>query len=201
MRDGPMNSSAGLTLGARAFEPRAHAQAAPDELLAGRGDAASFAELYERYLPTVYRYVAARVSAREEAEDVTSDVFRQMWTSRHAYAGLGAFRAWLFSIVRRTLADHYRHRRPAAPLAPGVAEQVPDDTPTPEDHVIEGERVRYATLLLSQLREEQQEILCLRFVAELTYAEISIVIGKREDAVKKIAYRTLQFLRERNSHA
>jgi len=194
-----MNSSAGLTLGALAGGPQP--QAATDELLASRGDADSFAELYERYLPTVYGYVWARVNARDEAEDLTSEAFRHMWTSRRGYRGFGTFRAWLFSIVRRTVADHYRQRRGITQLAPAVAERVLDEAPTPEEQVVQDERELYARDLLSQLREEQQEILRLRFAAELTYAEIGVVIGKREDAVKKIAYRTLQLLRERNIHA
>ena len=195
-----MNTSARLFLGALASE--SEPPEAADELLASSGDAESFAELYERYLPAVYRYVAARVRAREEAEDLTSEAFRQVWTSRHGYSGLGAFRAWLFTIVRRTVADHYRQRRSMTQLvAPAGAEDARDEAPTPEDQVVQGELELHARRLLNGLGEEQQEILRLRFAAELTYAEIAVVIGKREDAVKKIAYRALHLLRERNIHA
>jgi RNA polymerase sigma factor (sigma-70 family) len=195
-----MNSSSGPFLGALATELDPPL-AATDEQLASRGDAASFAELYERYRSSVYRYVRARVGAREEAEDLTSEAFRQIWTGRHGYSRLGAFRAWLFSIVRRTLADHYRARRPTLPLPLTVAEHIRDDGLTPEDSAVQKEREVYARRLLSELGQEQQEILRLRFAAELRYAEIAEVIGKSEDAVKKTAYRTLQLLRERNIHA
>jgi RNA polymerase sigma-70 factor (ECF subfamily) len=199
MRDGPMNSSSALALDVLTTSQQPQAPTS-DELLASRGDALSFAELYERYLPSVYRYVCARVSSREEAEDLTSEAFRQMWTSRRGYRRFGTFRAWLFSIVRRTVADYYRRRRPIAQLGPAAAERVLDDEPTPEDQVVQDERALYARDLLSQLGEEQQEILRLRFAAELTYAEIAIVVGKREAAIKKAAYRTLALLRERNIH-
>jgi RNA polymerase sigma-70 factor (ECF subfamily) len=195
-----MNTSASLTRGVLAGEPRP-AEPPSDELLAARGDAAGFAELYERYAPAVYRYACARLSSRTEAEDVTSESFRQVWSSRHRYRGHGTFRAWLFSIVRRAIADHYRRRRRVTPLAPALAEQMLDDAPSPEDRVVQDERERYARRLLGELTQEQQEILSLRFAAELTYAEIAAVLGKREDAVKKIAYRSLQLLRERNIHA
>jgi RNA polymerase sigma-70 factor, ECF subfamily len=198
--DGPMNTSARLTLGSLTTESEPPPEAAADELLARRGDADSFAELYERYLPAVYHYVTARVRAREAAEDLTSEAFRQMWTSRHGYGHLGTFRAWLFCIVRRTVADHYRRRPPMTQLAQAVAEQVMDDRPTPEDLIVQDERQLHVRRLLSELDDEQQEVLSLRFAAELPYAEIAVVIGKREDAVKKIAYRALQLLRERNIH-
>jgi putative ABC transport system ATP-binding protein len=63
MRDGAMNTSARVTLGALATESEPPLQAAPDELLASRGDADSFAELYERYAPVVYRYIGAGYNA------------------------------------------------------------------------------------------------------------------------------------------
>src|SRR2546422_6748469 len=44
---------------------------------------------YERHLPAVYRYLSGRLSSREEAEDLSSDVFRQAWTSRRAYQRRG----------------------------------------------------------------------------------------------------------------
>jgi RNA polymerase sigma-70 factor (ECF subfamily) len=168
-----------------------------DEALAAHGDAASFTLLYERYLESIYRYVAARLATREEAEDVTSEAFRRAWSSRSAYRASGTFRAWVFRIVRRTLADHYRRARPVARLAQAGAELLPDEHPTPEEHIERDEQQRHARQLLASLTAEQQEILCLRFVAELSYADIAQALGKREDAVKKTAYRALESIRRR----
>jgi RNA polymerase sigma-70 factor (ECF subfamily) len=139
------------------------------------------------------------VRSREEAEDLTSEAFRHAWTSRRSYRGRGSFRAWIFSIVRRTLADHYRRHTSASDVGLGLAERVLDDGPTPEDQAVQDERELEARRLLAGLRPQQQEILALRFAAELTYAEIATVIGKREDAVKKIAYRALEALKERTT--
>jgi RNA polymerase sigma-70 factor (ECF subfamily) len=162
----------------------------------------TFALLYERHLPGVYRYLSSRVASREEAEDLTSEAFRAAWTSRRAYTGRGTFRAWLFCIVRRTLADHYRGgRRPVAVLEDQLANRLPDDAPTPEEEALRQEQQRAARQLLAGLNAQQQEVLSLRFAAELTYPEIAIVIGKREAAVKKIAQRALEALRGRHLHA
>lgn len=159
----------------------------------------SFGTLYQRHLPAVYRYLASRVGTREEAEDLTSDVFRQAWTDRQKFRARGSFRGWLFTIVRRRLADHYRTRRPPATrLETGLADEVRDERPGPEDHVVQDERELFARQLLARLTPEQQEVLSLRFAAELSYAEIAVVIGKREEAVKKIAYRALETLRGSN---
>jgi RNA polymerase sigma-70 factor (ECF subfamily) len=125
-----------------------------EEALATAGDAASFTLLYERYLDPVYRYVAARLATREEAEDVTSEAFRRAWSSLSGYRASGTFRAWVFRIVRRTLADHYRRAQPAARLARAVAELLRDEQPTPEERVERDERQRHARQLLARLTPE-----------------------------------------------
>jgi RNA polymerase sigma factor (sigma-70 family) len=195
-----MNAMAKLTVGLvdRTLEA---ADRAPDEVLVKRGDGVSFAELYERHLPGIYRYMASRAPSPEEAEDLASEVFHQAWVNRRSYRSNGSFRAWMFGIARRTLADHYRRRRPVVPLNPAVAALLPDHEPMPEEHALQQERVLQARQLLSGLSLEQQEVLSLRFAAELTYAEIATVIHKREEAVKKIAYRALESIRGRSVDA
>jgi RNA polymerase sigma-70 factor (ECF subfamily) len=161
------------------------------------GDGSSFTLLYERYLEPIYRYAAARLATREEAEDVTSEAFRRAWSSLGAYRASGTFRAWLFRIVRRTLADHYRRAQPAVPLGQEAADLLPDEQPTPEERLERDAQRLHARQLLASLTAEQQEVLCLRFVGELSYADIAQVLGKREDAVKKTAYRALESIRRR----
>jgi len=164
-------------------------------------DDAGFALLYERHLPGVYRFASSRVASREEAEDVTSEAFRAAWSSRRTYRGRGTFRAWLFCIVRRTLANHYRHRKPVSSLGLPDARRLPDAAPTPEEEALLEEERETARVLLRGLSDLQQEVLQLRFAADLTYPEIAVVIGKREEAVKKIAQRALEALRGRHRHA
>jgi RNA polymerase sigma-70 factor, ECF subfamily len=164
-------------------------------------DADAFALLYERHLPGVFRYISSRVGSADEAEDLTAEAFRAAWTSRRAYRGRGTFRAWLFSIVRRTVADHYRRRRPVSPLKAEVLASLSDTDLGPEDQAVRDEQHREARRLLDGLSALQQEVLSLRFAAELSYSEIAVVIGKREEAVKKIAQRALEAIRGRQLHA
>lgn len=170
-----------------------------DEAIALKRDAASFACLYERHVRAVYRYVASRVATREEAEDVTGDAFFRAWDSLSGYRGSGSFRAWLYGIVRRSLADHYRHARPRTSLPAEMAEILHDSSPGPEERALQREREQWSQALLAQLSGEPREILGLRFVAELSYPEIAQILGKREEAVKKIAYRAMAQLKRRQS--
>jgi RNA polymerase sigma-70 factor (ECF subfamily) len=176
--------------------PRAQPAISDDDLLAV-GDAPSFEQLYQRHVAAVYRYVASRVATREDAEDVTSDAFRRAWSSLGTYRGTGTFTAWLFGIVRRALAWHYRGRQPAVRLDPEITDSLADERPGPEEEAVAKDRRRIARSLLATLTHEQQEVLLLRFVAELSYAEIGHVVGKREEAVKKIAYRAIAEVNKR----
>ena len=178
-------------------DPSAHEPT--DEQLALRRDASAFGDLYHRYVGSVYRFIAGRVAAREEAEDLTAEVFLCGWVSLGSFRGNGTFRAWLFGIARRALADHYRHRAPWTPVAAEDAAGLEAQAEGPEVTAERREQQRLGTALLASLTPEQQEILALRFVADLSYPEIAQIVGKREDAVKKIACRAMDELKRRVS--
>jgi RNA polymerase sigma-70 factor (ECF subfamily) len=188
-------SAAAIGLGHGAC-PRAQPTTSDDELLA-IGDAPSFELLYQRHAEAVYHYVASRVATREDAEDVTSDAFHRAWSSLRTYRGTGTFKAWLFGIVRRALAWHYRGHAPAVRLDPEITDRLADERPGPEEEAIADDRRRIARQLVATLTSEQQEVLLLRFAGELSYAEIGQVVGKPDEAVKKIAYRAIAEINRR----
>jgi RNA polymerase sigma-70 factor (ECF subfamily) len=172
-------------------------QVESDEALAARGDTDSFVMLYRRHLNAVYSYVYARLINRQEAEDVTSLAFERAWQSLPNYRPTGSFKGWLFTIAHRTLADHQRQRRPH-PVPLGIlADVLHDPAIGPEEAAVIAEQMRIVLQIISGLSREQQEVVTLRFMAELPYGEIAQVVGKREAAVKMIAYRAIEEVRRR----
>lgn len=163
------------------------------ERLEAQGDAARFRELYLAYLPAIYRYTYARTGVWQDAEDVTALAFERAWTSFARYRDSGSPRAWLLTIARRALADHYRGRPPTAPLSDALR----DATPGPEAIALQNTEIRRMLRLVGSLRPAQRDVIALRFFAELPYAEIARVLGKRESAVKMLAYRALEEIRRR----
>ncbi|MDQ2786408.1 MAG: sigma-70 family RNA polymerase sigma factor [Chloroflexota bacterium] len=166
--------------------------------LAASADAACFRELYRTYLPAVYRYAYARTGVRQDAEDVTALAFERAWIGFVRYRDTGAARAWLFTIARRALADHYRRR---APIAAPLSDTLRDATPGPEALALQTAEIRQIQRLVGALGPVQREVIALRFFAELPYAEIARVLGKRESAVKMLAYRALEEIRRRDPDA
>src|SRR5579862_2288407 len=76
------------------------------------GNSSAFGELYDHYQPMIYRFVAVKVSRREEAEDITHQVFLSAWINIKNYKHRGhPFSSWLYQIARNQVIDHYRSKR------------------------------------------------------------------------------------------
>ena len=154
-----------------------------------------FARSYTLHVARVFAFVSTRVASRSEAEDVTSDIFERALRSSRSSPPRGRVDRWLFAIARRTLADHYRTRRPAEQLA--QAREMPADASgDPERLVLQREQIDAVRAVLAQLGEEQQTIVALRLIAGLSYPDIAAVVGRREAAVKKTTYRALEKVRD-----
>ena len=185
------------TAGLRVEQPGEETGEDTDEALAVRGDADSFVLLYRRHLDAVYAYLYARLGNREESEDVTSVAFERALHALDGYRPVGQFKAWLFTIVHRALVDHYRRRRLRYVPVESVADSLTDPAMGPEDIVVRSEEMRQVRKVMRELSAEQQEIVAMRFMAGLRYAEIAQVVGKREAAVKMAAYRAIEEIRRR----
>jgi RNA polymerase sigma factor (sigma-70 family) len=155
-------------------------------------DPAAFGRLYDRYVQPIYRYVYSRVGSTHEAEDITSQTFITAYESLSRYRERGYFSAWLFRIAQSRMNDHFRRSRREVELeaAEGVIER--------EDALgafIQDEELMRLRSVIKKLNNEEQELIRLRYVADMPFAEIADVLGKREEAVKKSLYRLLARLK------
>ncbi|HVA60645.1 MAG TPA: ECF subfamily RNA polymerase sigma factor, BldN family [Mycobacteriales bacterium] len=164
---------------------------------AQNGDAAAFGELYDRYVDQVYRYVYYRVGAAALAEDLTSDTFLRALRRIGSFRWQGRdFGAWLVTIARNLIADHFKSSRyrmelSSADLIESGAEQA---AAGPEGAVLEA--LTNATLLeaVKRLNPEQQECVALRFLQGMSVAETALAMGKNEGAIKALQYRAVRSL-------
>jgi RNA polymerase sigma-70 factor (ECF subfamily) len=161
------------------------------------GDAIALAELYQRYVARVYRFVRARCRSTDEATDLTQQVFLKMAEALPRYRERGIpFAAWLFRIARNAAIDHARRHRPTVPWDSLTNVAAPDDV---EGFVLSREARARLGGLLSELSRDERELLSLRFAAGLSSGEIAAVVGGSEAAVKKRLTRTIQRLKERSN--
>jgi RNA polymerase sigma-70 factor (ECF subfamily) len=164
---------------------------------AQQGDADAFGELYDRYVDLVYRYVYYRVGMTALAEDLTSETFLRALRRIGTFTWQGRdFGAWLITISRNLVADHYKSGRFRLEVATADLLEAGADRRQegPEDAVLES--IANAELLeaVRQLNPEQQECVVLRFLQGLSVAETALAMGKNEGAIKALQYRAVRTL-------
>ncbi len=153
-----------------------------DELAqAALQDPECFSMLYTRYVQRVYNYLYGKVGQAAEAEDLTAQVFTEVVEGLPRYRPQGSFAAWLFTIARRRAANWFRARRPSLPLE--AAESRLEAQPDLLKEVIREEELGRLRRHLQALKEDDLELLRLRFAAGLTYLQIAGILGKTESAV------------------
>lgn len=161
------------------------------------GDVEAFGQLYDRHVEHVFRYLQARLGSRALAEDLTSETFLRALRGLDAFTWQGRdVGAWLTTIARNLVADHYKSSRYRLELPT-------DDVPAsarvplqegPEESVLAGLRRAAVHDAVRRLGPEQQECIALRFLQELTVAETALVMGKNDGAVKALQHRAVRSL-------
>lgn len=161
------------------------------------GDGEAFGQLYDRYVDVVHRYIAYRVGNASLAEDLTSETFLRALRRITSFAWQGRdFGAWLVTIARNLIADHFKSSRYKLELSTSdLIEAGADRTSeSPENEVLTG--ITNSTLLgaVKRLGAEQQECIVLRFLQGMSVAETATILGKNENAVKALQYRAVKTL-------
>lgn len=154
-------------------------------------DPGRFAELYENNFNRVYAYVAHRVRDRDEAEDVTAEVFHQALANLGKFEWRGVpFVGWLLGIAANVLASRWRH--------PSEREVPAEAMERAETGVEDGmERRTLLLQLLETLPADQRYVLARRFADQRSVREIAQELGRSEGAVKQLQFRAVQTLRAR----
>jgi RNA polymerase sigma-70 factor, ECF subfamily len=166
-----------------------------DETLAvsARSEREAFLELYDRYVPAIERYVAARTGSAD-VEDTVSAIFLKALTRLRTFRPeRGAFRPWLFTIARTTVVDGYRSRHAAVQSTD--LSWIADPSPGPESAVLGAEARTATRAALATLTQEQRDALALRYAADLPFVEIARTMQRSEPAAKMLVQRGLHTLR------
>lgn len=159
--------------------------------LKAQDDRKAFAQIYEVFLEKVYGYFFYRVKQKELAEDLTQECFLKIMKNLEKYRVKEAsFSAWVFTIARHTLIDHYRVKREEILLENGSELK---------EREKEIEKVSVRDLLekaLLNIKEDYREVIYLRFLMDLSLKETAKVMGKTENAVKLLQFRAIKALKK-----
>ena len=167
-----------------------------DETLVGRatvGDREAFGELYERHVSRVFRHVLYMVNDVHVAQDLTEQTFLRALEAIHGYEWRGVpFLAWLLRIARNLYLNGQRVERNNSSIH---SKWNGDIAASPEffcEAKLDGEEVWRA---VQALDGDQRQVIVLRFMDGLSYADVARVLGKSVGAVRVAQYRALCALR------
>jgi RNA polymerase sigma factor (sigma-70 family) len=157
----------------------------------------TFAELYEEYLPKVYRYINYRINDTQITEDLTSTVFEKALTNFGRYSkDRASFSTWIFSISRNVVIDYYRAQGRRQTVSLDDATEVVSQDSSPEEELLKKEEREKLQIYLMQLPQDEQEIIRLKFGAELNNRQIARMLGLSESNVGTKLYRSIRKLRD-----
>lgn len=164
-----------------------------------RTDPEAFGMLYERYVERIYNYVFYRVGNSTEAEDLTSKVFFRALKSIGAYKHMGLpFSAWIYRIAHNLVANYHRDKMRGREIS--IENLNITDTSkmaAPEHTISQNQDHELLLRVINELSPQKRELILLKFVQDLSNAEIGYIFGKTEGAIKSLYHRTLLELRDR----
>lgn len=173
------------------------------ELLAETEEPASthgldvFSERYQTYFPRVFAYVYGRVRNPDIAEDIASEVFERAFIKAASLRNEEAFGAWIFTITRNIVASHGRKQaRHGQPVDSEIMSSLPQEGRSIEGGLLLQEEIHNLVGHMQKLPQREQEIVSLKFDAELSNGQIARILGLTEGNVRVILFRTLKKLRE-----
>lgn len=165
-------------------------------------DPRAFAELYDLYIERIHRFVYFKVSSKEEAEDLTSQVFLKVWEYLIDTTGrrVQDFKAFVYQVARNTVVDFYRRQ--------GRANEQVDLENAEEEAAIEDPRQTfllnqlyksdraYLADCLRKLKDEFREVIILRYLEDMGISEIAQIVDKSAGNVRVLLHRGIKALRQ-----
>lgn len=167
---------------------------------AQQGDTDAFGELYAMHHEAIAAFVRQRVgNHRQRTEDVTAEVFLRAFRKLDTFTWKGkSLRAWLFTIARNMVADHYKALSTKRLTYVDDIREESDYWGTPdcatEDVVLAGLQNSELHAAVGELTGLQRKVIVLRFFGDLTVEETAVALGRSAGATKTVQYRAVRSL-------
>lgn len=161
---------------------------------------AVFQYLYDKYHHDIFNFLFYMVKNREQAEDLTQEVYIKVLKAYHRFEGNSSEKTWLFSIAKHVAIDSYRKQKGLKQRLQNVfdwnKQQVKDPTPLPDEIAIQNEEITLMYQCLDRCTFDQRMVLILRYIQSLSIAETSQTLGWTESKVKTTQHRALKVLKK-----
>jgi RNA polymerase sigma-70 factor (ECF subfamily) len=161
---------------------------------AQKGNADAMGCLYRRYVGAIYRYLSVRLGNKQEAEDLTEDVFFRSFQSLGGYRERGwPFSAFLYRVAKNMLTDYYRQEKPQFALS--AVERGADSIRPLDDHIIRGEQLDGLRQAMDAIQPNYREVVILRLILALPTSVVARWMNQTEGATRVLLHRALVSIR------
>jgi len=152
-----------------------------------------FQTFYQENLGLIYRYVYSKVGNREEAEDLTSQIFIKAVRGVDTERGPQSVQKWLFQVARTTIADYWRtYYRVSVNSLDELLEAGWEGPAEEESTAVSSSPIERVQRILQALPEHYREVLNCRFLLNLSIRDTALRMGLTEANVKVLQFRALK---------
>lgn len=156
------------------------------------GDSQAFALIYDTFIKKIYDFIFYKTMHQQLAEDLTSQTFLKAWKKISQFQK-GNFSAWLYTIARNIVVDHYRSQKEILAVEDFWDLKADDDVLGEVEERLKIEKLQQG---LARLKSSEREILMLRLWQDLPFKEIAVILGKNEGAAKMSFARAMESLKK-----
>ncbi|MCF6276315.1 MAG: RNA polymerase sigma factor [Candidatus Magasanikbacteria bacterium] len=164
-----------------------------------KADPVAYGKLYDLYVAKIYRFIFLKVRTKEDAEDITNEVFLKTWEyiikRKKNVEVIRSFSGLVYRIARNSIVDHYRKKSRINESANYLMEEFPNNRDNLREIELKQD-IAHTFKLLRKMKQEYQEVVLLRYTEELSIKEISDILGKRPTAVRVTLHRALKKLKQ-----
>jgi RNA polymerase sigma-70 factor (ECF subfamily) len=159
-----------------------------------------FSLLYDQYVNRIYRFILIKVSSKEVAEDLCSETFLRAWQTFKKAGNPGHFNeiknpsAFLYQIARNLVVDYYREKDKIKLVS--LENSNPVSSTSLENKIFLNSDLEQVRKALNKLNDDYQNLIIWHYLDELSIAEISEILNKKEGAVRVQLHRAIKALRE-----
>ncbi|MEK7582885.1 MAG: RNA polymerase sigma factor [Patescibacteria group bacterium] len=160
-------------------------------------DEAKFAEIYDEFAPKIFKYCYFRVSSREEAEDIASQVFIRAWDHIAEGKEVTNVQGFLYRIASNLIIDFYRKRKDKREISlddPDNPIDIPDASDVHEKLEQQWE-MREVKEKLDLIPENYREVIVMKYVDDLSIKEIASVMETTENNISVRLHRAIEKLK------
>jgi len=167
------------------------------------GNLRAFEELVSSYEKKIYNYCLRMTNSREDAEDLTQEVFVRVYKNIKSFKGGSQLSTWIYRIAHNICIDRYRKSKASVvslnqPKGEDDEREIdlPSGSPSPEEHVIRSEQQKLLLKCISRLKPEYQTVIILRDIQHFSYEEIAGILNLPLGTVKSHINRARAALRD-----